>query len=57
MTNGTRKMMDSRYESLYPKKGQKVDGMKGRQLEGQSIKKIPTFMESAYSKSNKNKSK
>lgn len=51
MQNGTRKMMDSRYESLYPKK---VNQMKGKQLPGEIVKQIPTFMESAY-KNNKKK--
>lgn len=50
MQNGTRKTMDSRYKSLYPAKGAKVSPLKGKQLEGATVKVIPTFMETAYKK-------
>lgn len=53
MQNGTRKTMDSRYDSLYSAK--KVDQMKGKQLPGEIVKQIPTFMESAYKNNNKKK--
>lgn len=50
MQNGTNKMMDKRYDSLYSKK---VSPMKGKQLDGATVKVIPTFKETAY----KNKKK
>ncbi len=46
MQNGTAKMNDPRYNNLYPKG--KVDPLKGKQLEGESVKVIPTWKETAY---------
>lgn len=46
MQNGTKKTMDSRYNSLYPKG--KVDPLKGKQLDGATVKIIPTWPETAY---------
>lgn len=50
MQNGTAKMNDTRYNSLY---NRKVDPMKGKQLDGETVKVIPTWKETAYKNGSK----